>query len=374
MEQDRLRLPQRRAASRQPEAEVPALLTRPALKKRLVMACVLCAAQICFAGGALAREARPDRLNQADQPVAAISLNAYEAELQREAELVPRIKSEPTEIARLRASLPSVWLVQSGETKIRVPTEWLDATLAELQAHPKQANELAQNLELRLGAMRQAAQALEEASGSPNSGATARQQLDSIFRRKEFEGLRGPSELERWEARMGRWIAQKILWLLQQLHIRAGSGNFLAWGVIGIAFLALCYWVYRGLSRASRRTSMPHVDATASEKARAWIKDALAAADRGDYREAVHCAYWAAVARLEDLNLLTYDRARTPRESLRLLNAHPTQQDLLRELTRHFELIWYGYRPASATDWSSARLQLEKMGCLRPSMPATANS
>lgn len=370
MEQDRLRLPQHRAASRQPEAEVPALLTRPVLKKRLVMACLLCAAQICFASGALARGASS---GQAGQSVAALSLNAYETELQREADLIPRIKRETNEIARLRASLPSAWQVQTGNAKIRVPTEWLDATLAELQAHPKQANELAQNLELRLGAMRQAALALED-SGSPNSSVTARQQLDSIFRRKEFEGLRGPSDLERWEARIGRWIAQKILWLLQHLHIRAGSGNFLAWGVIGIAFLALCYWVYRALSRASRRTSMPHVDATASEKARAWIKDALAAADRGDYREAVHCAYWAAVARLEDLNLLTSDRARTPRESLRLLNAHPTQQDLLRELTRHFELIWYGYRPASATDWSSARLQLEKMGCLRPSMPATANS
>jgi hypothetical protein len=371
LEQDRLRLPQRQAASRQPEAEVPALLTRPTLKKRLALVCLLCAAQICFASGALAREAG---LNQADPSVAALTLNAYETELQREVELIPRIKSEPTEIARMRASLPSVWLVQTKDAKIRVPTEWLDATLAELQAHPKRANELAQNLELRLTAMREAAMALEGPAVTPKSGVTAKQRLDSIFRRKEFEGLRGPSDLERWEARIGRWIAQKILWLLQHLHIRAGSGNFLAWGVIGMAFLALCYWVYRGLSRASRRTSMPHVDATASEKARAWIKDALAAADRGDYREAVHCAYWAAVARLEDLNLLTSDRSRTPRESLRLLNAHPTHQDLLRELTRHFELIWYGYRPASATDWSSARLQLEKMGCLRPSMPATANS
>ncbi|HEY1860025.1 MAG TPA: DUF4129 domain-containing protein, partial [Gemmataceae bacterium] len=109
-------------------------------------------------------------------------------------------------------------------------------------------------------------------------------------------------------------------------------------------------------------------------EAREWASDALAAAERGDYREAVHCAYWAAVVRLETLGLLKRDRARTPRESLRNLDPHPTEQRLLREFTRHFELIWYGYRPASAQDWSEARAHLEKMGCLTPSTPATANS
>jgi hypothetical protein len=88
----------------------------------------------------------------------------------------------------------------------------------------------------------------------------------------------------------------------------------------------------------------------------------------------VHCAYWAAVVHLETLGVLKRDRARTPRESLRLLDRHPNEQNLLREFTRRFELIWYGYRPASASDWSEARSHLEKMGCLTPSTAATANS
>jgi hypothetical protein len=114
--------------------------------------------------------------------------------------------------------------------------------------------------------------------------------------------------------------------------------------------------------------------AAPSDDPRQWARDALAAADRGDYREAVHCAYWAAVVHLETLGVLKRDRARTPRESLRSLDPHPNEQDLLREFTRRFELIWYGYRPASANDWSEARSHLEKMGCLTPSTPATANS
>jgi hypothetical protein len=72
--------------------------------------------------------------------------------------------------------------------------------------------------------------------------------------------------------------------------------------------------------------------------------------------------------------LLKRDRARTPRESLHLLERNPVEQKLLREFTRHFELIWYGYRPASAQDWSDARAHLEKMGCLTASTAATANS
>ena len=100
----------------------------------------------------------------------------------------------------------------------------------------------------------------------------------------------------------------------------------------------------------------------------------LAAAELGDYREAVHCAYWATIVHLEGLGLLKRDHARTPRESLRLLEPHPKERQLLGDFTHNFELIWYGYRPASPEDWTNARTHLEKMGCLTRSTPATANS
>ncbi|HEY6465386.1 MAG TPA: DUF4129 domain-containing protein, partial [Candidatus Acidoferrales bacterium] len=136
-----------------------------------------------------------------------------------------------------------------------------------------------------------------------------------------------------------------------------------------------CYWIYRTLSRR------PNTDVGASTPAaletndsREWVRDAVAAADSGDYREAVHCAYWAAVARLEELKFLRRDRSRTPRESLRLLSAHTDERTSLQKMTGHFELIWYGYRPASAADWSEAKLLLEKCGCLAASTAQTANS
>jgi hypothetical protein len=203
---------------------------------------------------------------------------------------------------------------------------------------------------------------------------SARDHYNKIMQRSEFAGEQGPSEWERAWVKIGQWISEQILKAMRALHLGGSSGNVIAWIVVGLAFLALAYFVYRNLAG---RSPLPQVPAEVSvdlADSRQWARDALAAAERGDYREAVHCAYWATIVRVETLGLLKRDRARTPRESLRLLDPHPSEQKLLREFTRHFELIWYGYRPASAQDWSDARTHLEKMGCLTPSTLATANS
>ena len=202
----------------------------------------------------------------------------------------------------------------------------------------------------------------------------AHTQLDKILSGREFGAAQGPSQLDILKARIARWLSEQIYKLLQRLHLGAKAGNALAWIIVGLAFVALCYWVWKTLSPTTRKRETRAEGAKESDDPREWARDALAAADRGDYREAVHCAYWAAVVHLETLRVLKRDRARTPRESLRLLDPHPNEQNLLREFTRRFELIWYGYRPASASDWSEARSHLEKMGCLTPSTAATANS
>jgi len=301
------------------------------------------------------------------QSAAELDLPAYEAELDRCAESLKR----PEEIPQLRKSLPRTWLVRTGDDRIEVSTEWLVPRLQKLERDPAKPG--LHEIELRLAAMRKAAVEMENGS-KETSPTVAREHLEKILQRREFAGLTGPSQLEIWKARAARWLAEKVYEFLSRLHLGAKAGNVLAWIVVGLAFLALCYWVWRSLSRVSRVLPTPADGPLDATDARLWAQDALAAAERGDYREAVHCAYWAAVVHLEGLGLLKRDRARTPRESLRLLDPHPNEQKLLREFTRHFELIWYGYRPASAEDWSDARTHLEKMGCLTPSTAAIANS
>jgi Domain of unknown function (DUF4129) len=298
---------------------------------------------------------------------AELDLPAYEAELDRCAASLKR----PGGVPALRKSLPRTWLVRSSEDHFEVSTEWLSTSLQKWEHDPTKL--ALRDVEARLSAMRKAAADLE--AGPPRTApTTAREHLEKILNSREFAGVQGPSAWEIWKARAARWIADRVYRLLSRLHLGASAGNALAWITVGLALVALSYWVWQSLSRITRVPLSPAPDSSDTAASHRWAKDALAAAERGDYREAVHCAYWAVVGHMEDLGILKRDRSRTPRESLRLLDSHPTEQESLREFTRHFELIWYGYRPAAAEDWTSARKHMEKMGCRTPSTAATANS
>jgi hypothetical protein len=299
-----------------------------------------------------------------------LDVRSYESELDRIAESI----KHPEQIPELRKSLPRAWPVQVGDKSIQVPTDWLASDLKKLEGDPGKYASVSREVTSRLGAMRKAAEGLERGTASPVNPDAAHTQLDRILSGREFGAAQGPSQLDLLKARIARWLTEQIYKLLQRLHLGAKAGNALAWIIVGLAFVALSYWVWKALSPTTGRRETRAEAATESDDPREWARDALAAADRGDYREAVHCAYWAAVVHLETLGVLKRDRARTPRESLRLLDPHPNEQNLLREFTRRFELIWYGYRPASASDWSEARSHLEKMGCLTASTAATANS
>ena len=106
---------------------------------------------------------------------------------------------------------------------------------------------------------------------------------------------------------------------------------------------------------------------------RYWANLARSAAERADYRAAIHSAYWCAVAQLEETHLLPEDRSRTPRESLGLLQRDSTCFAPLAQLTRRFEITWYGFHPATPEDWNDVKKQLEILECQRPSTTVTAN-
>src|ERR1700730_3689725 len=102
-----------------------------------------------------------------------------------------------------------------------------------------------------------------------------------------------------------------------------------------------------------------------------WIFAARGAAGGGDYRLAVHCAYWAGIARLQDLGALAPDRAKTPREYLHALTKSKlilpetlaTRQQALSMLTSRLEKIWYGYQIATEADFRDFLTPLEILGC-----------
>jgi hypothetical protein len=336
-----------------------ALLPRATFKLFLYCAAVPLAAPVYLCAQQAATSSAPQEF----------SLKEYEAQLDRCTETI----KTPGEIQQLRSTLPPAWYVRVGKTRFEVSTEPIAAKLRESEVRPKESAKILGDLDLRLTAMRKAAGAME-ASEQRNNPALEHERLDKILARREFQDAKGPSAKDLLLARINRWIIERLARLFMRLHISSKTGNALAWGVIILAFLALCAMVWRWLSDKSRKTESEPTAKAAPSDAREWVEEALAAAEHGDFREAIRCAYWAAVAKLEDVHVLARDRSRTPRESLRQLDHHPTEQRLLRDLTSHFELIWYGYRPASPSDWSLAKEQLEKMGCLKASTALTANS
>jgi hypothetical protein len=212
------------------------------------------------------------------------------------------------------------------------------------------------------------------ASNAPPPAALARQKLDAIFRQREFRGLAGPGPLELWWRRLVAWIDRGIAWILARLHLGFLSSNAVAYILIAIALIFLSFWGWRNLRERMRQAEHAAEDERPPIERKNWAADALAAAERGQFREAIRCAYWAAVARLEDARAIPPNRSRTPRELLHSLAPGSKERGPFRELTHSFELVWYGQRPPSPADWENMKIQLERIGCPDVSTAPTAGS
>jgi hypothetical protein len=226
----------------------------------------------------------------------------------------------------------------------------------------------------RLAAFRESAEALL----APPAGAElgqAHAQVDRILRAPEFQGSHEPTWLDKFMARVRLWISRHLEKLFSRVGISASVGNAIVWTLVSLAALLLVFWAVRSVIAAAARSELDlRGAALAGHDWRYWAGEARLAAGRGDFRAAIHAAYWTAVAQLEENHLLPEDRSRTPRESLRLLQRENAVYGPLAHLTRRFELTWYGYKAATSADWADVTKQLETLECLRSSTRAIANS
>ncbi|HVC00230.1 MAG TPA: DUF4129 domain-containing protein [Candidatus Dormibacteraeota bacterium] len=338
-------------------------MTTPRLRNLLSpAACLLLA--LVFARAASAR-----------QPAKAAPLDpqAYAAQLTQCTAALSALRGNPAGIERFRRSLPAEWDVREENRTFRVSTGWLDSSLAQIETHPAAEAAKWREIRDRLDFLREQAASLASPATVPSSAMAARK-LDAIFRQREFRGLAGPGPLALWWRRLVGWIDEAIAWLLAKLHLGALSGNLFAYGLIITAVIFLLLWGWRTLAGRMRETQTATDSGPRQADARKWTAEALAAAERGELREAIHCAYWASVARLEQQGAFSSNRSSTPREMLRSIAPESREQEPFRELTHSFELVWYGYRSPSPADWENTRMQMERIGCLGFSSPPTAGS
>jgi len=195
--------------------------------------------------------------------------------------------------------------------------------------------------------------------------AKAREQASRVLASAEFDRAAGPTWWERQMARLGVWLGaifggigalgEYAPWLGTLLEVLFYLG-----AAVGILF-----FVRRAFVRQRLAISL----SAGAAKAGAWDKEAddwAALADgcaaQQQWREAVHCLYWAAIVRLEARRAWRHNPTRTPREYVRLLKPGSPQQGVLRSLTQILERVWYGLRDASDEDYQQARSLFDGLG------------
>jgi hypothetical protein len=293
-----------------------------------------------------------------------LTVREYLAQLDRCSAVLNHSPVDPKAVHDLRAALPASWTVSAGDARYTIGTEWLLGPLSEMEHDPSGNNVALTQVREKLENYRAEAQALAESMETQQDTAS-RARLDKILSAREFQGQQGPTWWDLLKQRIYHWIDKQLDRIFG--HVRARSiGNIVVWSVVTLVGLLMLFWTLRFLMRARQTEAMDLSGATpVGRDWRRWLREAREAAGRGEYRAAIHAAYWAVIMRMEEMKALPEDRSRTPRESLRLVDRGSAAYAPLLQLTRRFELVWYGYRAATAADWDDASQQLEMLGCPR---------
>jgi hypothetical protein len=223
-------------------------------------------------------------------------------------------------------------------------------------------SQLLQAAEARL--TEEIAQADSAAAGPPAAApdhAQERATMKQVLAGRDFRGLESHTTRDSILEKLSAWL-NRFFESIGKLHASlVWAGRVMVWGFILAACVGLA-WGLLQLERRWRIRLVPESDGPAAGAASArywqlWLNDARRAAAAGQWREAIHCVYWAAISRLESKRLWPADRARTPREYLALVAAEDPRRVGLATLTGSFERSWYGGRTAGESEY----LQAEKL-------------
>jgi hypothetical protein len=291
-------------------------------------------------------------------PSRSLTLHEYVAELDRLSSATQSLDLKKPDITQLLKQIPPAWRVQTDQQRFEVSSEWLRGNLIHLRDHPDE--KARSSIIERLARVSSEAAAFDEPR--PDSS-KERAQLNSILAAKEFNSIHGPTWIERLKQRVERFLI-RLLGRAFASSVIPTLGNVAVYGLIVVAVLLVAYWMYRSIrSSGELETILPYPLPVSSKEWTLWMAEARTAADHGNWRDAIHLAYWCGVSFLEAQGLWRPDYARTPREYLRLLPSSDEHHSTLLALTRSFEVVWYGMQEADADAFARTLAQLEKLGC-----------
>lgn len=266
--------------------------------------------------------------------------------------------------------LPQSWRVHMDQQDFEILSEGLRRDVSRYDDDKSATNAVA--IRRRLESLRRGIDGFEK---PPLDVSASRSALNSILAQPEFAG-RGPQWkwlnkiLQEIQSRLKNWLGDVFEGIFRILRRLLGFtfiptvGKVFVYGLSGLALAALLYFVYRNIFRGQNLDEVIPKNLPVSAKEWSiWLTEARAAAAKGEWRDAIHLAYWAGISFLERQGFWKPDRARTPREYLRLLSGESGHRDTLKALTRIFELAWYAKRDATEQAFSQTLEQLEKLGC-----------
>jgi hypothetical protein len=287
-----------------------------------------------------------------------LSVSEYRAELNQLLLSTQQLDRSERPVPPILKALPPNWRVHTDQQDFEISAEGLSRDIRNFEQEKTATT---------ASAVRERIQSLlNDLDGfetSPPDVSSSRQQLASLLARPEFRAVRGPSFIDRINEKLAAAILRMLQFLFRSSAIPTISKYFV-YGLIGLALLTLAYIAYRQIRLAGGQEKVVRTDFPVSARSWAlWLSGARAAAAQANWREAVHLAYWTGISFLEQKGAWRPDRARTPREYLRLLSKSSEHQETLAALTQIFEITWYAKRRADAAAFSRMMEALERLGC-----------
>jgi hypothetical protein len=202
------------------------------------------------------------------------------------------------------------------------------------------------------------------AAGTEKEFERERAVANAELARPEFLGDVGQTWWDRLKARVFGWLQRLFEGVVQVGTAAPWLGTLLEWVFFVGAAVGLLFLLLRNLARQRLRVALggEALQGSAWEsEAEEWAQWAEEHAQAGEWREAVHCLYWAAIVLLEGRRAWRHNPTRTPREYVRLLKPGSAQQLGLRRLTQIFERVWYGLRATNEGEYAEARALYERL-------------
>ena len=206
--------------------------------------------------------------------------------------------------------------------------------------------------------------ARENGGASEGGFAQARAAANAVLAQPQFQGAVGLTWWDRAKMKLVEWVQRLFEGAIYVGTAAPWLGTLLEWLCFVGAGAGLLFFLLRNVARQRLRVALggERVQASAWEsEADDWAKAAAEHAEAGEWREAVHCLYWAAIVLLESRRAWRHNPTRTPREYVRLLKPGSGQREGLRKLTQIFERVWYGLRDADAGEYAEARALYERL-------------